>query len=151
MMNTLFSGVGFETFALTLMRVGLGFFFVISGFHKIRNPVRHAALVETLRQCGVPYLNVTQWFVPGVEFFGGLALVVGLLTPLAAAGLFAICLVATCTDGFRRVRSEKPIDKADEVDDVLYLPEVLFLFMLAYFIAAGAGTCSFDCLVRRLL
>ena len=45
----------------------------------------------------------------------------------------------------------KPIDEADRIDDWLYLPEVLYAFMLIVVIAAGAGPYSFDALVWGLI
>jgi len=64
-----------------------------------------------------------QWFVPGVEFFGGLGVAVGFLTPLAALGLLVICAVALATNSPMVIASYKPIDLADRVDDWLYQPE----------------------------
>jgi uncharacterized membrane protein YphA (DoxX/SURF4 family) len=92
-----------------------------------------------------------QWFIPGVEFFGGLGVAFGFLTPLAALGLATICFVAACTDGVRRVKASVGIDKADEIDDFLYLPEVLYILLLALFIADGAGPFSLDAILGQLL
>ena len=39
--------------ALTLNRVALGVFFAISGYHKLFNASRHAALTRTLQDDGV--------------------------------------------------------------------------------------------------
>jgi uncharacterized membrane protein YphA (DoxX/SURF4 family) len=89
-----------------------------------------------------------QWFVPGVEFFGGLGVAVGFLTPLAALGLLVICSVALLTNSPTVVASYKPIDSADRVDDWLYQPETMYALMLLYFIAAGAGPVSIDHLLK---
>src|SRR4051794_18920186 len=66
--------------ALTLNRVALGVFFTISGYHKLFNASRHAALTQTLQDAGVRVVPVMQWLVPVVEFSGGFALIVGLLS-----------------------------------------------------------------------
>jgi uncharacterized membrane protein YphA (DoxX/SURF4 family) len=89
-----------------------------------------------------------QWFVPGVEFFGGLGVAVGFLTPLAALGLLVICSVALLTNSPTVVASYKPIDPGDRVDDWLYQPEMMYTLMLLYFIAAGAGPISVDQLLK---
>ena len=68
----------------------------------------------------------------------------GMLAPLAALGLLMICLVAVHTSGKRRVISSMPIDRADYVDDVLYLPEVLYLVMLVVVVLAGPGPLRLD-------
>ena len=75
--------------ALTLNRVALGIFFAISGYHKLFNPSRHATLTQTLQDDGVHALPIMQWLVPGIEFSGGWALIVGLLS--RARSIRAFC------------------------------------------------------------
>lgn len=125
--------------ALLVNRVGLGLFFAISGYHKLFNSNRHASLVATLKQCGVPAIGFCQWFVPSVEFLGGLSLISGLLSPFASMGLICVCLVAVLTDGLKRITSYAPIDRADYVDDVLYLPEFLYIIGLSVVLTLGPG------------
>lgn len=144
-------GANVPDVALATSRVALGAFFSISGYHKLFNPTRHATIRATLAACGVPFVPVMCWFVPSVEFSAGLALVPGILTPLAALGLIAICLVATVTDGLKRIRDWRPIDRADYADDVLYLPEVLYLVMLLTLVLCGAGRFSIDAIVASYL
>ena len=135
------NGVDVPHAILTVNRILIGLFFAISGFHKLFVPARHAALVSTLHASGIPFLRFNSWFVPTVEFVAGAALLFGVFSVFAALLLGAICLVATCTDGIKRVLNEyKPINKADLVDDVLYLPEVLYGIMLLTVILAGPGS-----------
>lgn len=143
-MTVFANGMGGHEFALTFSRIALGSFFAISGYHKLTNAARHATLCATLKDCGVPCIGFFQWFVPGVEFLGGLAVAVGFVAPLAAVGLVCVCLVATTTDGLKRIRSWQPIDKADWLDDILYLPEVLYIILLAIVVVAGSGRYSLD-------
>jgi uncharacterized membrane protein YphA (DoxX/SURF4 family) len=131
------------------MRFALGLFFVLSGLHKLTNKERHTTFVETLRVLGIPHIGILQWFVPGVEFFGGLGVAFGFLTPLAALGLLVICSVALFTSAPTVIASYKPIDPADRIDDWLYQPELIYALMLLYFIAAGAGPVSVDQLLKR--
>lgn len=140
-------GIGGAALPYLVGRVATGTFFVFSGYHKLTNAERRAALVATLRDCNIPLVPLMQWFVPGVEFLGGLGVAFGFLTPLAALGLATICLIAVCTDGARRVRASSAIDKADQIDDVLYLPEVPYIVLLALFIANGAGPLSLDAML----
>jgi putative oxidoreductase len=144
----LLDGIGGTSAAIVAMRFALGWFFVLSGVHKLTNKERHKTFVETLRVLGIPRLGVLQWFVPGVEFFGGLGVAVGFLTPLAALGLLVICSIALLTNSPAVVASYKPIDRADRVDDWLYQPEMMYALMLLYFITAGAGPFSVDQLLR---
>jgi uncharacterized membrane protein YphA (DoxX/SURF4 family) len=145
----LFDGIGGTLPAIAATRFALGLFFVLSGAHKLANKARHKTFVETLRSLGIPYIGVMQWFVPGVEFFGGLGVAFGFLTPLAALGLLVICSVALFTSAPAIVASYKPIDRADRIDDWLYQPELIYALMLLYFIAAGAGPVSIDHLLKR--
>lgn len=133
------TGLGAASAALTINRLALGTFFAISGYHKLFNPTRHAAIQQTLTNLSIPYPAFNCWFVPAIEFLGGLALITGLLAPLAAVGLFIICLVATITDGLARIPAYQPLDSADYLDDVLYLPEVLYLIGLLIIIIGGPG------------
>ena len=137
-------GVNAPDAALTLNRVVLGTFFAISGFNKLFNASRHATLTQTLKDDGVPAVPVMQWLVPGVEFSGGCALILGLLSALSAFGLLVICLTALGLDAIKRIAEWQPINRGDWVADLLYLPEMLYCIGLAIVILAGPGAWSVD-------
>src|SRR5262249_7079062 len=139
MIDVLFNGVGWTDIALTLNRIAVGLFFMLSGYHKLFNAERHRVLVEQLKASGVHAVGFNQWWVPLVEFGAGAAIVFGVLAPLAAFGLLFLILVAIVTTGPARINAYKPIDKRDRIDDWLYLPEVLYAFMLIVIVSAGAG------------
>ena len=71
-------------------------------------------------------LPIMQWLLPSVEFGGGCALIIGLLSVLAAFGLFVICVGAFAFDAVKRIRAWQPIDRADWLGDLLYVPEALY-------------------------
>ena len=150
-MDLLFAGVGWTDIAMTLNRIAVGAFFMLSGYHKLFNAERHRTFVDELKGLGVHILGFNQWWVPFVEFSAGGAVVIGLLAPLAALGLLFLILVAIATSGRQRIELFKPIDQADRIDDWLYLPEVLYAFMLIVVISAGAGPYSFDALIWGLI
>ncbi|KAH0538180.1 hypothetical protein GP486_008794 [Trichoglossum hirsutum] len=127
----------------------MGIFFAISGYHKLFNPARHATIAKTMVTDGVPEVKFNSWFVPGVEFAGGIGLILGVLVPLAAFGLLIVCCVAAAVDGLKRIPAWSPLDKADYMDDVLYLPEVLYAIILLVLILMGGGTFSIDWLVSH--
>ena len=137
--------------ALTLNRVALGMFFAISGYHKLFNPSRHATLTQTLQDDGVRAVPIMQWLVPGIEFSGGWALIIGLLSALAAFGLFLICAGAVVLDAIKRVGAWQPIDRADWLGDLLYLPEALYCIGLAVVMLGGPGPWSLDAKIFTLL
>ena len=150
-MNLLFAGVGWTDIAMTLNRIAVGAFFMLSGYHKLFNAERHRTFVDELKELGVHILGFNQWWVPFVEFSAGGAVVVGLLAPLAALGLLFLILVAIATSGRQRIELFKPIDQADRIDDWLYLPETLYAFMLIMVASAGAGPYSLDALILSLM
>jgi uncharacterized membrane protein YphA (DoxX/SURF4 family) len=137
--------------ALTLNRVALGTFFAISGYHKLFNASRHAALTRTLQDDGVHAAPIMQWLLPSGEFAGGCALIVGLLSVLAAFGLFIICAGAFAFDAVKRIRAWQPIDRADWLGDLLYVPEALYCIGLTVVMLAGPGAWSLDAIITAPL
>ena len=61
--------------------------------------------------------------------------------------LLVICVVACVCEASQRVQAFSPINRFDALDDFLYLPEVLYVIMLAVNILAGAGGYSVDALL----
>jgi uncharacterized membrane protein YphA (DoxX/SURF4 family) len=149
--DILFNGVGWTDIALSLNRIAVGAFFMLSGYQKQFNAERHRTVVDELKALGVPAVGFNQWWVPLVEFTAGGGVLIGLLAPLAALGLLVIILVAMATSGRQRLKLYKPIDEADRIDDWLYLPETLYAFMLIIVVSTGAGPYSLDALILRLI
>jgi uncharacterized membrane protein YphA (DoxX/SURF4 family) len=137
--------------ALELNRVALGVFFAISGYHKLFNASRHGTLIRTLQDDGVHAVPIMQWLLPSIEFGGGSALIVGLLSVLAAFGLFVICAGALSLDAFKRIRAWQPIDRADWLGDLLYVPEALYCVGLTVVMLAGPGPWSLDAIIAARL
>lgn len=144
-------GAGAPDIALTLNRVALGVFFAISGYHKLFSASRHATLVRTLEDDGVHLVPVMQWLVPGVEFSAGCALLIGLLSALAAFGLAMVCLGAVALDAGKRIPAWQPLGLADWVGDLLYLPETLYCIGLSLVMLGGPGPWSADAFVIKHL
>jgi uncharacterized membrane protein YphA (DoxX/SURF4 family) len=136
--------------ALTLNRVALGVFFAISGYHKLFNASRHATLARTLQDDGVHDVPVVQWLLPSAEFSGGWALILGFLSVVAAFGLFLICIGALALDAVKRIGAWQPIDRADWVGDLLYVPEGLYCIGLTVVMLAGPGPWSLDAIIGTL-
>ena len=145
------NGFGWTETALTVNRVAVGAFFMLSGYHKLFNAERHRGLVDELKSLGVPAVGFNQWWVPTVEFTAGGGVLIGLLAPLAALGLLVIILVAMATSGRQRVKLYKPINEADRIDDWLYLPETLYAVMLILVVSAGAGPYSLDAVILGVI
>src|SRR5215471_12049600 len=79
---------------LLLGRVLLGSIFVISGYGKLMGL---AAFAASLEKNGVPYASALAPVGACVEFFGGLAIVLGIEVRAAALLMIAFVIVATLT------------------------------------------------------
>jgi putative oxidoreductase len=134
-----------------MLRGSLGLFFAFSGYHKLFNASRRQTLKDTFTADKVKPLSFFMWAIPLGEMFGGAAVLMGFLTAVASMGLIAICGGACALDGMKRIKEWKPLDAADAVDDMLYLPEFLYIVMLTVLIMVGAGTFSFDHLISGFI
>lgn len=135
--------------ALAVPRIAVGAFFAISGFHKLTVADRHASLVATLKADRVPAVGLMQWFVPFWELVSGSLVLVGAFTAFNAAVLAVVMLVACVCEAKEKVDAYRPINAADRLDDYLYLPEVLYVLLLAVPLMAGPGAFSLDHLLFR--
>jgi uncharacterized membrane protein YphA (DoxX/SURF4 family) len=59
-MDLLFVGVGWTDLAITLNRIAVGAFFMLSGYHKLFNAERHRTVVDELKALGVPAVGFNQ-------------------------------------------------------------------------------------------
>jgi putative oxidoreductase len=124
-----------ESLALLLLRCGLALVFIYHGYPKLFGNT--AIFVESFRAIGLPPSVV--YLTGAIEFFGGVALALGLFTPVAG-GLLLLDMCAAMwkynfNEGIYAVREYE-------------LPLVLGLASLVV-AATGGGRFSLDQLIFR--
>jgi putative oxidoreductase len=115
----------------------VGWEFLWSGWGKLQNL---SAITENFVGWHIPAPHLLAPFVSGVEFFGGLFLLIGLLTRISAGALGITMIVAIASA------------KWDQVDSVLTLigfDESEYLALFLWLAIAGAGTVSVDAWLKR--
>lgn len=81
-----------EDFLLLAGRVLMGWIYVESGWRKLTGMDAFAA---SLVRRGVPYATLMGWIGAPLEFFGGLAVLLGAWTRLATLAMIVFTVVAT--------------------------------------------------------
>ena len=118
-------------------RVTVGWVFLLSGWGKLNNLPQ---VTENFIGWGIPFPHLLTPFVSGVEFFGGLFLLVGLLSRISAGALGVTMIVA--------IRSAKWAD-VDSLETLLGFDEFEYLALFLWIAIAGAGPVSLDYLLQR--
>jgi putative oxidoreductase len=132
----------FEQYAILLVRVSIGLFFAISGANKLFSAGGTKQVYDTLVKAKVPFPRQTAYFVAGVEFVCGSLLAVGLLSSPSCVALLVDMVVAVLTNALSTV--PKGLSSLNWLDDVLYLPEVLYVLISIWLICSGPGKFSVD-------
>ncbi len=117
-------------------RIVCGEVFMSTGWGKLNNLPKITQLFIDL---GIPAPGIMAPFVSGVEFFGGLLLLVGLFTRIAAPPLVIVMVVA--------IASAKA-DQIDSLDTLLGFEEMSYLAMFLWLAIAGPGKLSLDYLFK---
>jgi putative oxidoreductase len=131
-----------EQYSILLVRVSIGLFFAISGGNKLFLPGGTKPVYETLVKAKVPFPHQMAYFVAGVEFVAGSLLTVGFLSSPACVALLIDMIVATLTSALSNL--PKGLSSLSWLDDVLYLPEVLYVLFFVWLICSGPGKLSVD-------
>ena len=131
-----------EQYAILLVRVSIGLFFAISGGGKLFVAGGRKPVYDTLVKAKVPFPRQTAYFVASVEFVFGSLLAVGFLSIAACAALLIDMTVATLTSSLSTI--PKGLSPLNWLDDLLYLPEVLYVLFFIWVICSGPGKFSVD-------
>src|ERR1700728_1370560 len=118
-------------------RITVGWVFLWSGWGKLNNLPQ---VTENFIGWGVPFPHILTPFVSGVEFFGGLFLLLGLLTRISAGALGITMIVAIKSAKWAYV---------DSLETFLGFDEFEYLALFLWLAIAGAGSVSLDALLER--
>jgi len=118
-------------------RITVGWVFLWSGWGKLHNLPQ---VTENFIGWGIPFPHLLTPFVSGVEFFGGLFLLLGLLTRISAGALGVTMIVA--------IRAAKWAD-VDSLETLLGFDEFEYLALFLWLAIAGPGIVSIDYWLER--
>jgi putative oxidoreductase len=120
-----------------LARITVGYVFILTGWGKLQNLDQ---VTEYFTSLGIPAPHILTPFVSGLECFGGLFLILGVLTRISAGGLAMTMIIA--------ILSAK-LDDIDSLHTLLGFEETLFLAIFTWLAITGAGKTSLDYLLER--
>lgn len=128
------------------VRLIVGFGFMQHGFAKFsKGPEAFAAILHAI---GVPAPHLMAWLTILIEFFGGLAVLLGALVPLASLPMAAILLVAMFTVhlpyGFSSIKIISVTSGRAQFGPPGYECDLLYLACLAVLVLGGSGPLAID-------
>jgi putative oxidoreductase len=135
------------------LRLIVGFGFMQHGFAKLgRGPDRFAAILQAL---GTPAPHLMAWISILTEIFGGLAILLGALVPLAAIPMAILLIVAIFTVhlrfGFSSIKLLAVTASGPQLGPPGYETNLLYLACIAALVLGGSGPLSIDALIKKRL
>src|SRR5471030_2288908 len=119
------------------VRITVGVVFMGTGWTKLHNL---PAITKNFTALGIPAPEILTPFVSGVEFVGGLLLLIGLFTRLTAVPLMIVMVVAIILARLGDVTS---------LEDFFGSEEVAYFVIFAWLAIAGPGPVSVDHFVLK--
>jgi putative oxidoreductase len=135
-------------YAALPMRLILGSGFAFHGYGKLFSTEGHQMFQGMLQNIGVPAASLMSWVVGLVEFFGGLALIVGAFVAIVGVLQIGVMLVALFTvhlpNGFNFMHITGMTDAGPQFGMPGYEVNLLYIAGLAALVLGGAGALSVD-------
>lgn len=128
-------------------RIVVGWVFMWSGWTKLNNLYPSGTqgqddyfqgMILNFQDWGIPSPEIMAPFVSGVEFIGGILLLIGLFTRIAATPLVIVMIVAIVSAKFAQVNS---------LETLLGFEEVAYMALFGWLAVAGPGPISLDYLL----
>jgi putative oxidoreductase len=132
-------------FAIPL-RLIVGYGFIEHGYAKLaRGPELFAAILHAL---GTPMPALLAWATILVELFGGLAVLLGVLIPLASIPMIIVLLVAIFTvhlpNGFSSIKLQSVDAMGAHFGPPGYETDLLYMAALIALVLGGSGPLALD-------
>lgn len=118
-------------------RIVVGYTFMLTGWEKLRNL---PAITRHFIEWGIPFPHFLTPFVACWECFGGLFLILGLMTRISGGALAITMIVA--------IISAKRGD-IDSLETLLGFEESTYFAVFTWLAIVGAGKASLDYLIER--
>lgn len=128
----------FEWAGPLVARIVVGYTFMLTGWGKL---MHLPAITENFRGWGIPYPELLTPFVAGWECFGGLGLLLGLMTRICGGALAVVMVVA--------ILSARLAD-VDSLETLLGFEESTYFAVFTWLAICGAGRCSIDHWLERM-
>jgi putative oxidoreductase len=133
------------------LRLIVGFGFMEHGYAKLaRGP---QDFIQILHALGTPMPEVLGWATILVELFGGAAVLLGALVPLASIPMTVVLVVAILTvhlpNGFSSIKLQAVTPSGARFGQPGYETDLLYLACLVALVFAGPGPLSIDRLIKR--
>jgi putative oxidoreductase len=133
------------------LRLIVGYGFMEHGFAKLDRGLD--AFPAILQALGVPAPHLMGWLTILVEIFGGLAVLLGVLVPLASIPMAAVLLVAMVTVhlpyGFSSIKLEAVTAAGAQFGPPGYETDLLYLACLAALVLGGSGPFAVEGLLSK--
>ena len=129
----------FEWCGPLVARIIVGYVFMLTGLAKLQNL---DAMIENFAYWGIPFPQFTTPFVSCVECFGGLFIMLGLMTRICGGALSVVMIVA--------IISAK-LSEIDSLETLLGFEESAYFAVFTWLAICGAGKASIDYFLTRKL
>lgn len=141
--NLIKGGEFLQPLILLAFRLNWGWQSFLTGRGKLEN---HQNVVEFFTSLSIPAPSVNAWFVGGLECFGGLMLMIGIVSRPVALMMACNMLVAYLAVEEDRV---KLLNLFSDPDPFVLADPFFFLLMSLLVLAFGPGRLSVDALVKK--
>ena len=127
----------FEWLPLLLLRLSLGYVFLLSGQGKLLNLERTASYFTSLH---IPFALFNAILASSTEFLGGILLILGLFTRVTSVALAFVMVIAIVT-------AQLP-NNIGNIGEFTGLIEWAYFLIFISFVFSGAGVISLDKILK---